>query len=47
MLFLLLIGICVVVVGGVAWRMRRGSAVDDAGLASRANADAERQKNPW
>ena len=43
--FLILLLMCVVVIGGVAWfgRRRRPDA-DDAGLAARANAEAERQR---
>jgi uncharacterized protein (UPF0333 family) len=46
--FLLLLGMCVLAVVGVMWIARgRSSNVDDAGLAARANAEAERQKNDW
>jgi hypothetical protein len=40
--YLILLGICVVVCVGVPWLMRRrGSIVDDPGLARKANAEAE------
>ena len=46
--FILLIGFCLVVVAAYAMFMRRRSIdVDDAGLAAKANADAERTKNDW
>jgi hypothetical protein len=43
--FLILLAMCTVVIGGVAWfgRQRRPD-VEDAGLAAKANADAERQR---
>jgi hypothetical protein len=43
--FLILFGICAVVIGCVAWfgRKRRPD-VDDAGHAATANAEAERQR---
>jgi len=40
--FLILLAICVVVCAGVPWLVRRrGSFVDDQGLARKANAEAE------
>jgi hypothetical protein len=47
--FLILLGICVLVIGVVAWSgRRRGSDVDDHALARKANAEAEGlRSNPW
>ena len=46
--FLMLLALCVTVVLGVAWFGRRRTPMaDDAGLAAKANAEAERRKNDW
>jgi hypothetical protein len=43
----LLIGLCVLAVAVAMSGRRRSFAVDDAGLAAKAHAEAERHKNEW